>query len=183
MMQCYNANNFDVSLNYYCNQSARAHILSMRRSHLMSGTQTMRLINYIVPRMGVPSATLVNEANLLYLYRDHQQRIPLIELRCMRGKHSDWYSDFGYFNANRESIAQVMQAIHCTEVHIDDFGGTVCLGPYLHSLWITDSTEFHEFYIRFQDAFDPLLRLRKGTWNRQFACNQSVIDQQPLRDM
>ena len=134
----------------------RATIQSINSGPLLSGTEIMLLIHYLLHGFGVKTCSLLNRA--LFWYRtdvNGRVSIPLINLRCIHGEITDWYTSFGYRNANTYRIALKMEAIHDTKI------GDKRLGPLLLSLWNrTDKTEFRTTYIRFEGYFSPLTMLR-----------------------
>ena len=134
----------------------RATIQSINSGPLMSGTEIMLLIHYILHALGVKRCTLLNRA--LFWYRtdvNGRVSIPLINLRCIHGEITDWYTSFGYRNANTYRIALKMEAIHDIKI------GDKKLGPLLLSLWNrADKTEFHTTYMRFEGYFSSLTMLR-----------------------
>ena len=79
----------------------------------------------------------------------------MMDLRCIRGKHSDWYSEFGYFNQNKAQIAAEMARINAIPY------GNSSLGPWLYSLWNkSDKTDFHRAYQYNLWRFFPLTMLK-----------------------
>ena len=126
----------------------------------LSGTEIVLLIHHILLGIGVKSSSLHNAAKLRYNFWGHRKFIPLICLRCIRGKTSDWYSDFGYFNINRKAIASEMAKIHDTPYQGSTFG------PWLHALWNqSDITDFHMAYQNNLWRFTWLKKLRDtGDW-------------------
>ena len=167
---------FSVSILYSQNTEPSAVVEWIRANKQWTGTQTMHIVHHILPRLGVWDASLRNKARFAYEYRDHYGKrmnaiIALIELRCIRGKTTDWYAEFGYFNHENASIARRMRDIHNYPVH-DKKGNLrgVTLGPYLHDLWNkSDKTEFHNKYKIVEDQFECLLDLRdEGKWTRTF---------------
>ena len=109
----------------------------------LSGTEIMLLIHYILTGIGVKRCSLHNAAKLRYdsiEFGGNPERkfIPLICLRCIRGKTSDWYSNFGYFNKNNAEIAIEMSRIYKSPFRNSTFG------PWLYALWNkSDLTDFH----------------------------------------
>ena len=107
----------------------------------LSGTEMMILVHYILMKIGVKRCSLHNAAKIRYDFGGQRKVIPLICLRCIRGKTSDWYSDFGYFNKNRAEIATEMRKIYKSPCRNSTFG------PWLHALWKkSDITDFHMAY-------------------------------------
>ena len=176
--------NFALSVLYFQNTEASAVVQWIRATKYLSGTQTMHIVHDILPRLGVWDVSLENCARLSYKYQDDEGKImktsiSLIKLRCIRGKTTDWYGEFGYFNCNRDSIACRMHAIYHYLVH-DTMGNLrgVTLGPFLSDLWnMSDKTEFHEEYRKVSGVFRCLVALRdEGKWRRTFKKNQFRIN-------
>ena len=155
---------------YYANKSGFAEILSMHRSEMLTGTESMLLIEHILSRMSIQRTSLVNKARITHFFGGHQLSISLIELRCISGKTTDWYSDFGFFNEYKDEIAMNMKEIHDSMVPILDNNGSesLCsLGPALHTLWMKpDKMEFYKLYSPHRTKFYPLLKLRNGKWTK-----------------
>ena len=146
--------------------SINACINAMVSKPTMSGTDTMFLIHHILSEIGVESCSLRNCAKLHYKYVAnpnitlimHRMSVPLIVVRCIRGQTSDWYSDFGYFNQQRQAIASEMRRIH------DSPCGNVSFGPWLLTLWDkSDKTGFHHAYQNNLMEFGRLLQLRDSS--------------------
>lgn len=144
----------------------------------LSGTEMMLLVQYILKGLGVKSCRLNNCATIRYAYQSkirHEYHfdahesvlnafVPLIYLRCIRGKTNDWYSEFGYFNARKTEIEDEMVRIHDTPYRNTSFG------PWLLALWNQeDKRDFHFAYQANIWRFSPLRWLRDGsTWIAYF---------------
>ena len=140
----------------------------------MTGTEVLLLIHHILSRLGVKWSSLLNCAKLYYQYQSTPNStaittsIPLIHLRCIRGKISDWYSEFGYFNQNKDQIANEMHNIYHTEIK-DSSHSNRTLGPWLFALWNkSDKTDFHRAYQYYLWRYQILTELRKGKWVSYF---------------
>lgn len=125
----------------------------------MSGTEVMLLVHQILRGIGIKTCGLRNCAKLHYEYHWNgatlTSSIPLIDLRSIRGKNSDWYSDFGYVNIFHERIAREMNKIH------DAPHGNSSVGPALYALWNrSNKTQFHIAYQAELSCFITLKRLR-----------------------
>ena len=88
----------------------------------LSGTDIMLLCHHILIGIGVKTCSLINCSKLRYETESESRVIPLIYLRCIRGKTSDWYSDLGYSNQNEDKIATEMKRIHDTPYRNTTFG-------------------------------------------------------------
>ena len=183
--------NFALSVAYSHDGDPSAVIESIRANQWLTGTQTMHIIHAILPRMGVLEVSLENAARFLYEYKGNCTRIKkkkasisLIELRCIRGKNTDWYADFGYFNGKRAAITWRMRALFNHPVY-DTKGNlrNVTLGPFLYDLWNrSDKTEFHEEYRKVQGEFYSLLDMRaKGKWKKTFLQNDTLPNTSAFR--
>ena len=98
-----------------------ATITSIKSDSSLSGTEVMLLIHYILEGIGVKTCSLKNRARFAYRHYLHRHlstvilnSMPLINLRCICGKTTDWYSNFGYDNGirNVKRIGDEMQRIH-----------------------------------------------------------------------
>lgn len=162
------ADGFDVSLNYL---SGHALIRKFAPSPPLDSAQTMALMDYILLRMGMQSATMYNTVRQRYTHRGTVKWITSIEVRCIVGKTTDWLSEFGYFNDNQDAIAVEMRTIHDLQI---DYGPcynkkSATLGPALLSIWIQASKqEFYDFYHQFRRLFFGLIALRGGHWTKSF---------------
>lgn len=159
--------------------SSNAYLDFMVSKPGMSGTDTMLLIHYMLSEIGVESCNLRNCAKLRYNYvlRDndmlnanvtairYQESVPLIVLRCIKGKKSDWYSEFGYFNQRRARISFEMARIH------DIRHGNQTFGPWLRALWNKpDKIDFRNAYQRYYTRFAFLMQLRDSSkWIAQIS--------------
>ena len=138
--------NFFFSVQYVTKVTAdlKAFIHDIRAgatNQTLSGTEIMVLVHYILIGIGVKRCSLHNAAKIRYNFRGQRKCIPLICLRCIRGRTSDWYSDFGYSNKNRAEIATEMSKIYKSPYRNSTFG------PWLHALWKkSDITDFHVAY-------------------------------------
>lgn len=172
--------NLVVSVLYYRNTEPSALIRSIRATEHWTGSQTMHIVHEIIQRLGVWDVSLVNAARFWYDIEDdegeiHKAFIPLIELRCIRGMTTDWYSEFGYFNCVNDSIACQMQALYNLPVY--DHRGCIrdmTLGPFLYNLWNrSDKNKFHKEYRKVSEKFKCLKILRdEGRWRRTFNQNE-----------
>ena len=140
-----------------------ATIQNIRTDSSLTGTEVVLLIHHILKRIGIKTCSLLNRAQFAYHYYSQRHMsilrdsMPLIHLRCICGKSTDWYSNFGYHNgiSNMERIAEEMKRIH-------DIRTKSCsLGPMLFELWMQkNKTEFHRVYTHFEDEFVSLTALR-----------------------
>ena len=172
---------FWVSILYFQDTEASAVVEWIRGTTQWTGTQIMHIVHHILPRLGVGDASVQNKARFAYEYRGCggntlKTHISLIELRCIRGRTTDWYAEFGYFNGRTSCIALRMQAIYNNPVQ-DKKGNlriNATLGPYLLDLWMrSDKTEFHKAYLRVLGEFECLVALRDdGKWTRTFIRNE-----------
>lgn len=161
--------NFEMSLNY---QSGRAFIKKFDPTPPLSSRQTMLLIDYILPRMGMKTSTMFNVVQQSYVHQHISKWITSIEVRCIYGETTDWLSQFGYFNENRDAIALEMRRLHHLQV---EYGpsyskANVSLGPMLLAVWTqSGSVQFYDIYRQFSPLFKKLVALRGGHWTREFA--------------
>ena len=155
---CQKAQGFFITVHPNLN----AFINSMISTPEMTGTETMFLVHHILKGIGMRTCGLRNCAKLDYEYDINgttiTSSIPLIDLRSIGGKTSDWYAEFGYANSFRERIAREMARIHDLPHRNSSFGPTLC------ALWHkADKTDFH---IAYQDKlwrFMTLKRLRDSS--------------------
>lgn len=175
------SDNFQVTLNYAPTgasapeERTHAYISHMQRSEMLTGTDTMLLLEHILFLMGVHSVSLFNMARVKYLYLGYFQFISTMELRCMRGDTTDWYSNFGYFNQHRHEIEVRMRIVHNFPLH-RTANETVRLGPFLWNMWMSsDKTEFHEYYSFCYHRFEGLLNLRAGEWKKDLNTTETRV--------
>ena len=169
-------NNVLFNIHYFTNgtrdlHATIAHIEASAKQRL-TGTETVLLIHYILNATRVQTASLQNQARIEYVHLNATRSVPLIDLRCIRGKTSDWYSDFGYFNNNKQRIALNMKIIHNTQ--ISENGSNVSLGPLLKELWDQqDRSRFHAMYRKYSSHFFSLMYLRiSSKWTKVFVPNK-----------
>lgn len=127
----------------------------------LSGTEVMLIVHRIMIGIGVKRCSLHNAAKVRYDFWGQRQFIPLIYLRCLRGKTSDWYSDFGYFNDNRAEIAMEMARIHNAPYQDSTFG------PWLYALW--NQSDITDFQIAYQQNVWRFSWLQKLTLSSDWA--------------
>lgn len=156
-----------VDLSGYQTANFSAYILNLYTEPTLSGTESMLLIHYILSRLGVKQSKLQNTARLRYQFRatsDGKRQnafIPMICLRCTKGKLSDWYDEFGYSNNNKWQIAQEMQKIHNMPLPVTSNCSFQSFGPWLLSLWNQpDKYDFHQAFQSTKNRFNELLKLR-----------------------
>ena len=144
-------------------QHVHAFIFNINTADTMSGTECMLLINHILRQIGANTCTLQNISKYRY-DRISLRYIPLISLRCIHGRTSDWYSNFGYFNQNHAAISREMKRVHESPYH------NTTLGEYLLNLWNRENkTAFHHAYQQNTDAFSTLISLRDPSWIKAFS--------------
>ena len=164
-----------ITVNVPRNRSEDYHafIDDINTAETLSGKQCMLLINHIMKGIGVKTCSLENVSRFYYEYQLDasvplgRASVPLITLRCIRGKTTDWYSEFGYFNENKRRIAREMERIHDMPL----VNSSQSLGSLLLSLWNqTDKTDFYKAYRRHLWRFFHLKMLRdNSTWTCQFS--------------
>lgn len=160
---------FIVAINLPRNETATfpSFLRKVQAESFMTGTEAMLLIHHILSRLGIKRCYLTNGAKFRYEYRAkpgevaQEQFIPLISLRCIEGRVSDWYEEFGYSNGNKEQIAREMQRVHNSSIQTND--SVRSLGPWLQSLW--DKSDKNDFHRAYKDSkvivrFTRLLGLR-----------------------
>ena len=137
----------------------------------------MLLILYLLSKMDYMAVSMFNTAKYAYCVRGIVHFIPSIEMRCILGETSDWWSLFGFYNEHRERIKLKMQNVH--DLPAQYRHGPVhqqknwTLGPLLLSLWHRAHKDaFHEQYLRFQKALHPLSELAKGRWWKKVCCTE-----------
>lgn len=165
----YSPDNFELSLDFL---SGHASIYNTQfdpdlSDSVLTPKQTMVFIDYILSRMGMLEISIFNTARQYYVHRGDVKWITTIELRCISGKTTDWFSDFGYFNNHRDEIADEMKRIHNFQIKCGPYYArrNVSLGPLLLGFWIgAGCTEFHDVYVRFSRLFEKLVALRRGKW-------------------
>lgn len=162
--------NFLMDIHYDTNETVPLHanLKNINAEPGMSGTDTMLFLHHILIGLGVKSCSLRNCARILYSHYPNSDlpvspnfavlvSIPLISLRTICGHTTDWYSNFGYHNANVHQITAEMKRIHDIPV------GNTTLGPHLLKLWNqADKTEFQREYELQEWQFSSLLKLRDG---------------------
>ena len=111
-------------------------------NQIHSGTDMMFIMHHLLIGIEVRECSLMNSAQIRYGCKS----VPLIYLRCLKGRTTDWYSDFGYFNKNRAQIETEMRKIHDSSYRNTSFG------PYLLALWNQENKE----------EFDTALK--KNSW-------------------
>lgn len=155
-------------------------------NHKLSGTEIMLLLRHILVGIGVKSCGLQNSASIRYDYHSDRNSttftgfIPLIYLRCIKGKTSDWYSDFGFYNANKDRItAEMLQIYGATDyiqnnssTHSVSTGKNMTFGSWLYALW--NRPNKREFHVAYQDNLWRFKRLKwlrdvwQGKWTAHF---------------
>lgn len=161
----------DVNYSYDGTPGLDAYICNVNSANqTLSGTEIMLLVHHILAGIGVKSCSLQNCANIRYKYYSGSYAtalnafIPTIDLRCIRGKRSDWYAEFGYSNANKDQIATEMTRIHdIVDFSKDEFihANLSLFGPWLCALWNkSDKTDFHMAYQNNLWRFSYLKHLR-----------------------
>ena len=163
--------NFDLLSN--CN-TQHTSIMHIKSTPSLSGKKIMLIIHHVLSRLDMTLVTLINTAYIPYSCRGIEYDAHLIVLRCIRGKPSDWYSEFGYFNENRveiEAKIAMIQRKH-TNALIDGAEQNVSLCRFLQTLWnLADKNQFHREFSKFTTIFEPLLELRKGQWRKVLTPN------------
>ena len=136
------------------NQSETLYIRATNQ--MFSGTVIMMLVQHLLIEIGVRTCSLINCAKVRY----EGGSVPLIYLRCIRGKTTDWYSDFGYFNGQKAQIATEMRRIHDSPYRNTSFG------PWLLALWNqANKTDFDSALKKNDWRFLHLRELRdSGYW-------------------
>lgn len=189
-MECsFKLDSFCLAVHYPPNRTGDpdAFILDLNAIPSMSGTDALLLVLYILRRIGARSCSLQNFAKLPYEYRAESNctitgsYIQLIHLRCIKGKNSDWYSDFGFFNGQQAQIAREMERIHDSPAPCN-YHGIPSLGPLLYSLWNqSDKAEFHTTYQSCKSRFHTLTQLRDHcAWTAEFAGSFNFLYEKTL---
>ena len=169
---CYQTETLSLAVYYSRNETVGLtalllHVNAELDNPKMSGTEIMLLVQHILHGLGVKSCKLRNSAVIRYHLEARSSvrsaSIPVIFLRCIRGKTSDWYAEFGYSNGRQSEIEQEMVRIHDTPVtpyHKTAFS------PWLYALWNrNDKSAFHIAYQENMWRFSWLYQLRDiSTW-------------------